>query len=79
MYLDSMTYLPGDILTKVDRMSMANSLEVRCPFLDHELIELVQSFPDEFKLKGSESKRILRKAMADILPERVMKRSKKGF
>jgi asparagine synthase (glutamine-hydrolysing) len=52
MYLDSKTYLPGDIMAKIDRMSMANSIETRTPFLDHELIEFVQRIPGSLKLRG---------------------------
>ena len=79
MYLDSKTYLPGDILTKVDRMSMAASLEARVPLLDHELIEFVETIPAEYKLRGSESKYILKKAMEGIVPREILYREKQGF
>jgi asparagine synthase (glutamine-hydrolysing) len=79
MYLDSRTYLPSDILTKVDRMSMAASLEARVPLLDHELIELVETIPSEWKLRGSESKYILKKAMEGIVPTEILYRRKQGF
>ena len=79
MYLDSKTYLPSDILTKVDRMSMAASLEARVPLLDHELIELVETIPSEWKLRGSESKYILKKAMEGIVPTEILYREKQGF
>lgn len=79
LYLDSKTYLPGDILTKVDRMSMANSLEARAPLLDHELIELVVAMPPEMKIKGGETKYILKKAMEGIVPIEILYREKQGF
>ncbi len=79
LYLDSKTYLPSDILTKVDRMSMANSLEARVPLLDHELIEFVQKIPAEFKLKGLETKYIFKKAMEGIVPYEILYREKQGF
>ncbi|MEP6902695.1 MAG: asparagine synthase (glutamine-hydrolyzing), partial [Actinomycetota bacterium] len=68
LYLDSKTYLPSDILTKVDRMTMANSLEARVPLLDHELIEFVQTIPAHLKLKGTSTKYIFKKAMEGIVP-----------
>ena len=79
LYLDSKTYLPSDILTKVDRMTMATSLEARVPLLDHELIEFVQKIPAEFKLKGLETKYIFKKAMEGIVPHEILYREKQGF
>ncbi len=79
LYLDSKTYLPGDILTKVDRMSMANSLEARAPLLDHKLIEFVVNIPPALKLKGLETKYILKKAMEGIVPNEILYREKQGF
>ncbi len=79
LYLDSKTYLPGDILTKVDRMSMANSLEARAPLLDHKLIEFVVGIPPELKMKGLETKYILKKAMEGIVPREILYREKQGF
>jgi asparagine synthase (glutamine-hydrolysing) len=79
LYLDSKTYLPSDILVKVDRMSMATSLEARAPLLDQELIEFVQKIPPEFKLKDDQTKYILKKAMHGILPDEILFRSKQGF
>jgi asparagine synthase (glutamine-hydrolysing) len=79
LYLDSKTYLPGDILTKVDRMTMANSLEARVPLLDHELIELVAGMPSSLKMKGTETKYILKKAMEGIVPNEILYREKQGF
>ncbi len=73
------TYLLDDLLVKLDRMSIAHGLEVRSPFLDHELIETVASFPDGDLLKGMDSKRILKRAFAGVLPQRILERPKRGF
>jgi asparagine synthase (glutamine-hydrolysing) len=78
-YLDLKLYLQESILVKVDRASMACSLEVRAPFLDHELVEFVMGLPSGLKLKGLTSKYILKKAMKNFLPHEVVKRKKKGF
>ena len=79
LYLDSKTYLPGDILTKVDRMSMAVSLEARVPLLDHKLIEFVTRIPASLKLKGLETKYIFKKALSGLVPEEILHRPKQGF
>ncbi len=79
LYLDSKTYLPGDILTKVDRMSMANSLEARVPLLDHKLIEFVTRIPASLKMKGFETKHIFKRAVADLVPAEILQRPKQGF
>ncbi|PWT94296.1 MAG: asparagine synthase (glutamine-hydrolyzing) [Acidobacteria bacterium] len=78
-YVDVKTYLTDDILTKVDRASMANSLEVRCPLLDHHLMELAASMPSGLKLRGTTSKYILKKALANELPTDIVHRTKMGF
>jgi asparagine synthase (glutamine-hydrolysing) len=78
-YLDLKLYLQESILVKVDRASMACSLEVRAPFLDHELVEFVMGLPPRWKLKGLTSKYILKKAMKNWLPGEVINRPKKGF
>jgi asparagine synthase (glutamine-hydrolysing) len=78
-YLDMKTYLPGDILTKVDRASMAHALEVRVPLLDHKLVEWISGLPPEMKLKGSEGKYIFKKAMEKYLPHDILYRRKQGF
>jgi asparagine synthase (glutamine-hydrolysing) len=78
-YVDIKTYLPDDILVKVDRASMAVSLEVRAPLLDHRLMELAASIPSRLKLKGMNGKYILKKAMSSILPHDVLYRPKQGF
>jgi asparagine synthase (glutamine-hydrolysing) len=78
-YVDMKMYLPGDILVKVDRMSMANSLEVRAPILDHVFMEFVATIPSGLKLKGREKKYILKKAFAPYLPPDILYRKKQGF
>ena len=78
-FLDLKLYLQEAILVKVDRASMACSLEVRAPFLDHELVEFVMGLPSSFKLKGFTSKYILKRAMKSFLPKEVVYRKKKGF
>lgn len=79
LYLDINSYLPEDLLVKMDIATMANSLEARVPFLDHKLMEFVAGIPSHFKLKGSISKFILKKTFSDFLPEAVLKRKKMGF
>jgi asparagine synthase (glutamine-hydrolysing) len=78
-YIDMKTYLVDDILTKVDRASMAHALEVRVPILDHKFVELVATIPSHLKLNGRESKYIFKKAMSRLLPEGVLYRKKMGF
>ncbi len=78
-FLDLKLYLQEAILVKVDRASMACSLEVRAPFLDHEFVEYVMRLPSSLKLKGFTSKYILKKAMEPFLPKEVIHRKKKGF
>ena len=79
LYLDSKTYLPGDILTKVDRMSMAASLETRAPLLDHKLIEFVCRIPASLKLSGAETKSIFKRAVRGLVPGDILTRPKQGF
>lgn len=78
-YVDMKTYLPADILVKVDRMSMANSLEVRAPLLDHVLMEFVATIPSRLKLNGNEKKYIFKKALTPYLPPDILYRKKQGF
>ena len=79
LYTDIKTYLPGDILVKVDRMSMANSLEVRAPLLDYRVIEYAARIPSELKIKGSDKKYILKNAFSKILTHDILYRKKMGF
>lgn len=78
-YVDIKTYLVDDILTKVDRASMANSLEVRVPLLDHEFMEMVAAMPPSMKLRGKEGKYILKKSLEPLLPNSILYRPKMGF
>jgi asparagine synthase (glutamine-hydrolysing) len=80
LYLDSKTYLPGDILTKVDRMTMAASLEARVPLLDHKLIEFVcRRVPPALKLDGAETKAVFKRAVRGLVPDELLDRPKQGF
>src|SRR6185437_16420512 len=72
-------YLQDDILVKVDRASMMHSLEVRAPFLDVELVNFVRKLPASVKLRGSQTKWILKRALEPVLPKDILYRSKKGF
>ena len=78
-YVDIKTYLVDDILVKVDRASMANSLEVRCPLLDHKLMELIARMPSSLKLRNGQGKYIFKKALERVLPLDVLTRRKRGF
>lgn len=79
LYADLMMYLPGDLLTLTDRMSMQSSIEARAPFLDHKLIEYMATVPPELKLKGFEKKHILKQAFRGRLPDEILYRRKQGF
>lgn len=78
-YLDMKTYLPGDILVKVDRASMAHSLEVRAPILDHELIDWAGGLTADWKYRGGEGKYLLKSALRPYLPHDILYRKKMGF
>lgn len=79
MFFDTYNYLPDDILTKVDRASMFNSIETRAPFLDLDLFKLAWSFPHDFKIKNDTGKFILRDILKDFIPLSVVERKKQGF
>jgi asparagine synthase (glutamine-hydrolysing) len=79
MCVDVQSYLPYDLLVKVDITSMANSLEARSPFLDHEVMEFAAALPIDLKLKGKESKYLLKRAFSDLLPAENVQRRKMGF
>jgi asparagine synthase (glutamine-hydrolysing) len=79
LYTDLKTYLPDDILVKVDRMSMAHSLEVRAPLLDHRIIEFAASLPSSWKIHGSTKKYLLKQAFKKVLPPGIIHRRKHGF
>jgi len=78
-YVDVKTYLVDDILTKVDRMSMAASVETRVPLLDHRIVEFALNLPPNMKIRGGRTKVILRRAMTDRLPGAVLRKPKQGF
>lgn len=79
LYQDTVMYLPDDILTKVDRMSMANSLETRVPILDHRIVEFAASVPFALKLRGNTSKRVVKHAARNLLPPALLRQRKRGF
>lgn len=79
LYVDIKSYLVDDILVKVDRMSMATSLETRVPFLDHRFVEFTATIPSRLKLQGKSTKYLLKKAMQGILPPEILNRGKEGF
>jgi asparagine synthase (glutamine-hydrolysing) len=79
LYFEATAKLTGDMLVKVDRMSMANSLEVRCPLLDHKLAELAASIPAAWKMRNGQGKAILLDAIGDRLPPALLHRKKMGF
>lgn len=79
LYFDQKYFLPDDILAKVDRMSMAHSVEVRPPFLDHRIVEFAAGLPASFKVRGSRQKVVLKKLMEHRLPPMILQRKKVGF
>lgn len=79
LYVNTKTYLPGDLLVKTDRMSMANSLEARSPFLDHKLLEFAAQIPSNLKLRKLTTKYILKEALGGLVPEKIIRRKKRGF
>ena len=79
LWFDQKYFLPDDILAKVDRISMAHSIEVRPPFLDHRIVEFAARLPEHLKISGSAQKLILRRLMRERLPEPVLRRKKVGF
>ena len=78
-HLDALTYLPNDILTKVDRASMRVALEVRAPFLARDVVEFAFALPDSFRMRGRTGKRLLKDAARSLLPQQIIERPKKGF
>jgi asparagine synthase (glutamine-hydrolysing) len=79
MYLDVKSWLPDDLLIKADKMTMASSVELRVPFLDHRVVELGGRIPARYRIKGWETKYILKKAMEKYLPHEILHRGKMGF
>jgi asparagine synthase (glutamine-hydrolysing) len=79
LYVDTKTWLPDDLLIKADKITMANSLELRVPFLDHKVLEFAAGLPPHYKLRGFSTKYILRKAFTRRVPQEVLRRKKAGF
>ncbi|MEZ4692177.1 MAG: asparagine synthase-related protein, partial [Ignavibacteria bacterium] len=79
LYVDGMTWLPDDILVKVDRATMHSSIESRSPYLDPHLVTYASSIPSGLKMKGLKTKYILKKSLSKILPEFVLTKKKSGF
>jgi asparagine synthase (glutamine-hydrolysing) len=79
LYIDTKTWLPDDLLVKADKITMANSLELRVPLLDHKILEFAASLPAEHKVRGKETKRALKAAFAKALPREILTRKKAGF
>ena len=79
LYVDTKVWLPDDLLLKADKMTMANGLELRVPFLDHKLVEFAAALPDSSKIGANGGKSLLRKAMRGVLPNEILKRPKNGF
>jgi asparagine synthase (glutamine-hydrolysing) len=79
LYIDTKTWLPDDLLVKADKITMANSLELRVPLLDHKILEFAASLPAEHKVRGKETKRALKAAFSKALPREILARKKAGF
>jgi asparagine synthase (glutamine-hydrolysing) len=79
LYVDTKSWLPDDLLIKADRMTMATSVELRVPLLDHRVLEFAAALPHRHKLRGWSLKRVLREALRDIVPKPILKRKKAGF
>jgi asparagine synthase (glutamine-hydrolysing) len=79
LYVDTKVWLPDDLLLKADKITMANALELRVPFLDHKLVEFAAALPTHLKIQGGKGKVLLRRAMRGVLPDAILDRPKKGF
>jgi asparagine synthase (glutamine-hydrolysing) len=79
LYVDTKTWLPDDLLVKADKMTMAKSLELRVPFLDHRILEFAARLPTSRKLRGFQTKHLLKQALQAQVPEEIRKRKKTGF
>jgi asparagine synthase (glutamine-hydrolysing) len=79
LYIDTKTWLPDDLLIKADKITMANSIELRVPLLDHRLLEFAASLPSNYKVRGFATKFVAKKALARVVPEAIVRRKKAGF
>ena len=79
LYVDTKTWLPDDLLLKADKMTMANSIELRVPFLDHKVLEFAASLPGNYKVRGFTTKYILKKLLNGRVPQEILERKKVGF
>lgn len=79
LYADTKTSLPDDLLLKADKMTMANSIELRVPFLDHKFLEFAASLPENFKVRGFNTKYIAKAALRNRVPQEILRRKKVGF
>jgi asparagine synthase (glutamine-hydrolysing) len=79
LYVDTKSWLPDDLLIKADKITMANSLELRVPFLDHKVLEFAATLPPAFKVKGRMTKRVLKRAFHGRVPPEILTRKKTGF
>jgi asparagine synthase (glutamine-hydrolysing) len=79
LYVDTKTWLPDDLLVKADKMTMANSIELRVPLLDHKILEFAASLPADFKVRGFTTKFIAKKALSAHVPREIIQRKKTGF
>ena len=79
LYVDTTTWLPDDLLVKADKMTMANSIELRVPLLDHKLVEFAATLPDDMKIRNGDSKAVFRSMARETLPESILNRKKAGF
>jgi asparagine synthase (glutamine-hydrolysing) len=79
LYVDTKTWLPDDLLIKADKITMANSIELRVPLLDHKVLEFAASLPPSFKVQGADTKRLLKSTFARVIPREILERKKAGF
>ena len=79
LYTDTKTWLPDDLLLKADKITMANSVELRVPLLDHVVLEFAADIPSHFKVSGMTTKHLLKAAFRDLIPDEIIKREKTGF
>src|SRR5262249_23667287 len=79
LYLDTKTWLPDDLLVKADKMTMANSVELRVPLLDHKLLEFAAALPSDLKIHGFTTKYLAKKALEKRIPQEIVRRKKAGF